>query len=53
MQCDGKERFGSFELARRVAHRMAQRKKDRISAYHCPHCGEFHVGSANHRRKKS
>jgi hypothetical protein len=43
--CDGKERFMTFGRAARTAHRQAQNKKGKFSAYHCQYCGGFHVGT--------
>jgi hypothetical protein len=43
--CEGKERFPTFTLARRTAHRQAQKKKQRFMAYACQFCGGFHVGT--------
>ena len=43
--CEGKERFVSFGRAARTAHRQAQNKKGKFSAYHCQHCGGLHVGT--------
>jgi len=43
--CEGKERFSKFTLARRTAHRQAQKKKQRFTAYACQFCGGFHVGT--------
>lgn len=43
--CEGKERFITFGRAARTAHRQAQNKKGKFSAYHCQYCGGFHVGT--------
>lgn len=43
--CEGKERFSTFTRASRTAHRQAQKKKQRFTAYHCQFCGDFHVGT--------
>lgn len=43
--CDGKERFATFTLAERTAHRQAQKRKRKFSAYACHLCGGFHVGT--------
>ena len=50
--CEGKERFESFELAKKVATRYG-RKADRRMAYQCHYCGFFHVGTRPVRRPKS
>jgi hypothetical protein len=43
--CEGKEPFTSFGRAARTAHRQAQNKAGKFSAYHCQFCGAFHVGT--------
>ena len=43
--CDGKERFNSFSLAEETAHRQAQRRKQKFTAYPCNFCAGFHVGT--------
>lgn len=48
--CDGKHRFPSLSMARKVAHRSSKLHAERINAYHCPHCAGWHIGS--HLRRK-
>jgi len=43
--CTGKERFVSFGKASRAAHRFAQVRKAKFTAYLCPDCHGFHVGT--------
>lgn len=43
--CDGKERFPTFGQAARTAHRQAQNKKAKFTAYRCKFCSGFHVGT--------
>ena len=43
--CEGKERFDSFSLAETMAHRQAQRRKQKFMAYACNFCAGFHVGT--------
>ncbi len=45
--CEGKERFATLELARRVARRHGGFGKTRRKrqAYRCDFCGGWHVGS--------
>lgn len=43
--CYGKKRFPTFALASRTAHRMAQRRNEKLMAYACGICGSFHVGA--------
>jgi hypothetical protein len=45
--CEGKERFVSFNLARKIASKSAHRKGEARQAYACHFCGGFHVGSPN------
>ena len=42
-QCDGKERFGSANLAHRVAKRRTERERP-SSVYRCNVCGGWHIG---------
>lgn len=44
-QCDGKHRFADAGLAKKVAHKSAQRKDNQVSAYRCSTCGGWHVGA--------
>jgi hypothetical protein len=48
-QCEGKKRFASFSLARKVAHRQHGRCKVKLAAYACKFCGGFHVGTHRSR----
>lgn len=43
--CEGKERFISFGRAARTAHRQAQHRKGKFTAYPCHFCSGFHVGT--------
>lgn len=43
-QCDGKHRFDSMPLAKKVASKQNQRKDTQISAYRCGFCNGWHVG---------
>ena len=46
MTCEGKECFGSFALAERIAKLSNMRHTGyRLQAYKC-RCGSFHVGSS-------
>ena len=55
-QCYGKYRFDDGGLAKQVARKSAKRKESKASAYHCMHCGGWHVGNGNgkqiNKRKK-
>lgn len=45
--CSGKKPLDSFERARGVAERMNRRDGDaHLVAYHCRHCGRYHVGES-------
>lgn len=51
LQCDGKERYATPQLAAAVARRrMASFRyrhkapKTPLNAYRCPHCQAFHLG---------
>jgi ribosomal protein L32 len=46
-QCDGKLPYDGKAAAKRAAKRLEQ-TAGRLIAYHCPHCGAYHVG---HRAK--
>ena len=48
--CIGKERFMSATLARQIARRRAKRGKP-VEAYHCEHCGGFHIGQRHGDRR--
>ena len=55
--CDGKHPFESRRIADQVARRSNHRKgqNKRLSAYRCPACNQWHVGSdkagnRSHRR---
>lgn len=46
MTCSGKECFGSYALAERIARLSANRHRSyKMAAYKCVECGSFHVGS--------
>lgn len=42
--CEGKEQFGSYDVADGVAKRRARAGK-KGHVYRCGTCGEFHIGS--------
>lgn len=45
--CAGKKVFENFRLADRAARRSRRgRTRDGQTAYHCLHCGKFHVGTS-------
>lgn len=45
--CTGKNCFTRFSAAAAAAKRMRRQKDDAIvHAYHCHHCGGFHVGES-------
>lgn len=44
-QCEGKHAFESAALAMAVAKRGSRSKEAAVNAYHCPHCGAWHIGS--------
>ena len=50
-QCEGKHRFADSGLAKKVAHRSAQRKDNPTSAYHCTTCNGWHVGTGKNSTK--
>ena len=52
-QCHGKQGFQSYALAAKVARRGSQSKDVPVSAYSCPHCGKFHVGSSVMKRTQA
>lgn len=41
-QCTGKHAF----LTRSSADKVASKRKH-VHAYHCPHCGHFHIGKSH------
>lgn len=49
-QCTGKQAFTSHALATQVARKGSRAKDTPISAYRCPHCGAYHVGSSAIKR---
>lgn len=40
VQCTGKHGF----CDRSVANKVANRSKDRVEVYKCPHCSLYHIG---------
>jgi hypothetical protein len=44
--CTGKRRFICFGHARRAAKRRNRHDQSHLEAYHCRHCGGFHVGES-------
>ena len=42
--CAGKHGFDTYSLALQVGSRKSRRNDERLHAYHCAHCGKFHVG---------
>lgn len=53
--CMGKHPFTDAGLAKRVAGQQNRRKdKAKVEAYHCPHCGDWHIGRSGRpiRREK-
>ena len=49
--CQGKERFDSFAMAKKVADRP-NRLHCRRAPYRCPHCHGFHLGEPSMGRKR-
>lgn len=52
-QCNGKDKFTSFEIAARVARAVAHRNGEQVSVYRCSCCGAFHVGGGVRRRERA
>lgn len=52
--CEGKQRFGSYRLASRIASKLAHKRSQKMQPYPCNDCGGFHVGNAtgNKDRRK-
>lgn len=56
-QCWGKEPYATAALANKVAARRKRSLHARLKAYHCQHCGHWHIGTepksrdVNHRRR--
>lgn len=46
--CQGKEELTNT-MARQIAEAMRKRGRHGISAYHCNHCGFWHVGRGSGR----
>lgn len=47
-QCDGKERFASYDAGAFVAARLHRRgSMAGRSVYRCPHCSGWHIGTAS------
>lgn len=51
-QCEGKRPFESKALAKLVIrrHRGCGGVMGLLSAYRCPHCGDFHIGKRGRKR---
>jgi hypothetical protein len=47
LACIGKVRFSPHDQhrAKEIAQRMSQRKRTKITAFRCPYCEGWHVGS--------
>lgn len=43
--CNGKRMWPNFATAQRMAERTHRQAEEPMDAYHCKHCGRFHVGS--------
>lgn len=43
--CDGKDRFTSYRIAKRIADRQAKRHNGPCEPYRCRFCNTFHVGT--------
>lgn len=43
VSCQGKDRLTAIR-AQQIANDMRRRGRQRIDAYHCPHCSAWHVG---------
>lgn len=52
--CTGKQAFLSHEQAAPVAQRMRRKHETgcAVEAYHCLHCGRWHIGQAEKRRNR-
>lgn len=52
--CTGKVALPTFELANTAAKQMRRKYQTgcAVEPYHCPHCGKWHVGQAEKRRKR-
>jgi hypothetical protein len=45
VMCGGKHRFDSLKFAEEIASRSNRRRHHGLSAYKCPVCSGWHVGS--------
>lgn len=52
IQCRGKDRFDTHDVASKVARAMCQRKDGGLQAYRCPHCVGYHIGGTGLRGQK-
>lgn len=52
VQCAGKERFANGGAARAVMTRMLRRQDLPLNAYHCQHCGGWHIGNKTPKNRK-
>lgn len=43
-QCQGKEKFASARLARKIARRQSKKYGRPFNAYRCKECGQWHTG---------
>lgn len=43
--CDGKQAFTTRSMANKVASLSSGRSSMPMTAYKCPHCGAYHIGS--------
>lgn len=49
--CQGKERFDAYALAREVARNMRRGGKRGCFPYRCEHCHRWHVGGGRKGRR--
>jgi hypothetical protein len=51
-QCAGKNKYGSEQLARKIARKRAQTTGQDIHAYQCELCRKWHIGHRIKRMKR-
>lgn len=52
-QCEGKQRFASFEEAnKQVAHHNYNKRTRKMKSYRCDNCGGYHYGHDKRKKMK-
>jgi len=50
--CDGKTTYTRMSIAENAAKWLARYTDERFSPYKCRHCGKYHIGATDDRRRR-